>query len=381
MQAANPKKTLHIFARTRNAPHVFYYRHYAVNEQNWYPWVKVDTDIPSYDVEAPAPNGGTVVTENGSYAIPVVWQNRPLVFAPQFLRKTAPRPIASGVSFKTVGEGDANAQQSFVYWEIKMGWSEYRDGKWTQRQLATKPVYETTPTSVLPDISSYEFVPRLVSGDGVFIDVYQDAAAFGAFKFTGSQLFAVAPHVTTRDVPNANFHYVQTQIHSMQGVNSDKPLFAEKRPFFDVEPSQVTFKGGELDVAEPDVAAYHRFAHELLGTLNGESLDPLFDYYLNNLPTELYKSDAYGRYTTNDGVSLYHELKAPYALYNWEAVFHTPMLLADRLLTARQFDATLEMLHHILNPFAKGTAADPIWRFTPFGEINPADDLEDANAA
>ncbi len=41
-------------------------------EMNWYPWEKVQVDIPSYDVE----DGNGQITENGTYLIPVVWNKR-----------------------------------------------------------------------------------------------------------------------------------------------------------------------------------------------------------------------------------------------------------------------------------------------------------------
>ena len=77
---------LHVFARTRNAPYLFYYRYFQIEEKNWYPWEKVQVDIPSYDVED---DKGKII-ESGTYLIPFVWNNRLLIFFPQFMKKTQP---------------------------------------------------------------------------------------------------------------------------------------------------------------------------------------------------------------------------------------------------------------------------------------------------
>ncbi|MBC6436131.1 hypothetical protein FM036_45010 [Nostoc sp. HG1] len=44
-------------------------------KKNWYPWEKVQVDIPSYDVEDK--EGKT--TSSGTYLIPFVWNKRLLI--------------------------------------------------------------------------------------------------------------------------------------------------------------------------------------------------------------------------------------------------------------------------------------------------------------
>jgi hypothetical protein len=69
----------------------------------------------------------------------------------------------------------------------------------------------------------------------------------------------------------------------------------------------------------------------------------------------------------------YHELKMPYALYNRRR-FHAicwPTDWPPQTVRRGVGDAS-----QVLNPFAAGTADDPVWRFTPFHETNPQNDLE-----
>jgi len=85
---------LHVFARTRNAPYFFYYRYFQTVEKNWYPWEKVQVDIPSYEVEDETGQ----VTGNGTYFIPVVWNRRLLIFFPQFSKKTIAKDTGGSVT-------------------------------------------------------------------------------------------------------------------------------------------------------------------------------------------------------------------------------------------------------------------------------------------
>lgn len=77
---------LHVFSRTRNAPYFFYYRYLALDEMNWYPWEKMQVDIPSYDVE----NNNHEIVGNGCYLTPVAWNGRLLIFFPQIAKKLNP---------------------------------------------------------------------------------------------------------------------------------------------------------------------------------------------------------------------------------------------------------------------------------------------------
>ena len=46
-----------------------------------------------------------------------------------------------------------------------MGWSEYRNGKWTQKQLSTDSTVSTEDTDLPPAIQEYRVHPRGDVGD------------------------------------------------------------------------------------------------------------------------------------------------------------------------------------------------------------------------
>jgi hypothetical protein len=128
---------LHIFSRTRNAPYFFYYRYFDTNRKNWYPWEKVQVDVPSYDIE----DTQGKITKNGTYLIPVVWNKRLLIFFPQFSKKTVPAALTS-----INPNNNIPVSKPIEGWEIKLAWSEYRNGKWTQKQLSSEAIYDIPDT-------------------------------------------------------------------------------------------------------------------------------------------------------------------------------------------------------------------------------------------
>ncbi len=356
---------LHIFARTRNAPYFFYYRYFHIGEKNWYPWEKVQVDIPSYDEENK--DNGTI-EKNGTYLIPVVWNQRLLIFFPQFTKKTVPVMVPDTID----PNEEIPVSKPIEGWEIKMGWSEYRNSKWTQKQLSAEAIYDIpTSSNALPDVSSYEFIPRLVTNPSeIVIDICdsKDKLLNDAFHFAGSQIIKGDKKGT--HTVDFDFHYTKDtppQIHSLQAQGAGELLLSTEEPYFDDQKTLVEIYY-QKKLTETKLNFYHPFADELLGKLTTGNLNDLFDYYNNNV-NDL--DDAYGVYKDS-----YHELKRSYSLYNWEAAFHAPMLLVDRLLKSQQFEQALKMCHYVFNPLAEGDGKERFWQFPPFKVVDAKNVLE-----
>jgi hypothetical protein len=87
---------IHVFGRTRGVDaHTYYYRR-LVDGFTWTPWEKIDLDI------------------QGEHLIPVVFNRRLRLFWPIFEKKD---------------DGQ--------YWQIKLAWSEYRNGKWSGKKTSS----------------------------------------------------------------------------------------------------------------------------------------------------------------------------------------------------------------------------------------------------
>lgn len=114
-----------------------------------------------------------------------------------------------------------------LFWEIKLAWSEYRNGKWTQKQVSGEAIYD----KVLRSIHAYQFVPRIATSPNqrVVVDVLGAGlnGKLGAFQFVGSQLSlsnVLGDHLDLTD-----FHYVPdvfpnpTNIYSLQAREAAPP--------------------------------------------------------------------------------------------------------------------------------------------------------------
>jgi hypothetical protein len=124
---------LHVFGRTRNTPHVYYYRK-RVDSSYWTAWEKVDLDI------------------EGDHLIPVVWNGRLYLFWPVFTEKQEETDI-------TMPSADQSLSKGATYWEIKIAWSEYKKGKWTAKKITSEWLYsfyhpDTTGLSKTEEILS-----------------------------------------------------------------------------------------------------------------------------------------------------------------------------------------------------------------------------------
>jgi hypothetical protein len=375
--AANQK--LHVFARTHGAPYHFYYRYFDEQESNWYAWEKVEVDIPSYDVDTT-----WQVKHNGAYLTPVVWNNRLLLFFPQIVKKTAADYSKTGsVTAKKDDDDNYNVDSPPApeFWEIRLAWSEYRNGKWTQKQIS-KDCYNTDAKTgsivAKPPIDKFAFVPR-ISYHGVNIMVFDVGTAkpLTAFDFLGSQLFIGKPSLLNLSGLPDSFHFY-TQFMRLRSIQISEPdtlpEYVSTTPYFQADSdSQQTFHANLP--ALPAQNFYHPFTQQLLGKLNTDNLNELYRYYQQGLPP-LAADDAFGVDVDGGGTKSFHELKRPYALYNWELGFHTPMALMAKLAAAQQFDSALEICHFVFDPAAKGTDARRFWQFPPFKQIDATNTLE-----
>ncbi len=204
----------------------------------------------------------------------------------------------------------------------------------------------------------------------------------GCFQFFGNQLNSFTtekPPITTP--VDTDFHFIRKQIHSFQmkeGAGSD---FAGAAPYFDISgPTKPSITLPSLP--QKSETFCHTFTQELLGQININKLNELFDYYREHYLTNYFNAsndEVFGG-DTAEGTKIYNELKMPYSLYNWEVCFHAPMQLVEHLLKSQQFDQAIEMCHYIFNPLAKPHLSEDItkrcWQFPPFKEIDAKNVLE-----
>jgi len=367
---------LHVFSRTRNAPYFFYYRHLCLDEMNWQPWEKMQVDIPGYDVA----DADGKVSANGCYLIPMVWNNRLLVFLPQLADKTRANTNVSG-KVSDMSEIDQNKLRSIVYREIKMGYSEYKNGKWTQKQLSDNALFDDTAqvtvTSSVTSIFNYDFYPEILSDGSVRIRVNGKGDGLGlyeigAFGFDGSHLKMVNGgqedqqysdryfgneieyHLENYDY---YFEFYRTAYDSAHRESSKIQLVNRPSLVFKWIPDSSTGTEENYPFFLSNQSALTRLG-------NSSDLKSLFEYNLSVRDSAA--DNAFGRSMQ----SVYHELKRPYALYNWELFFHTPLMIADALSKAQQFEEAMKWFHYVFNPLVDGPEDNRFWQFSPFRETD-----------
>ena len=90
---------LHVFARTQNPPHIYYYRQ-RVDGWRWTAWEKLDVDI------------------EGDHLIPIIWERRLHLIWPIFDLRAMPK----AVTMPATGSSMSAPQQ---YLAVRLAWTEY----------------------------------------------------------------------------------------------------------------------------------------------------------------------------------------------------------------------------------------------------------------
>ena len=117
-------KYLHVFARTHNAPYKFFYRTW--NEyRKWSAWETVPVDIRCIEEG----------DDSGVHVLPVVWKKRLILFWPEFIEKQKP-PSKGNKTIEKAAEDNISSMEPQKYWEIRLAWSEYGEGRWSPKQVS-----------------------------------------------------------------------------------------------------------------------------------------------------------------------------------------------------------------------------------------------------
>ncbi len=118
------RDTIHVFGRTQAQPHIYYYRKRVADE--WTPWEKMDVQI------------------DGDHFVPVMWRGKLrfywLVFMKDQLQDSASKMTSQ----------DKYVLAPATRWKIQLAWTEYKNGKWTAKQMSKDALYSTTVTEENP---------------------------------------------------------------------------------------------------------------------------------------------------------------------------------------------------------------------------------------
>ncbi|MEO5601611.1 MAG: neuraminidase-like domain-containing protein [Cyclobacteriaceae bacterium] len=191
----------HVFGRTKAVPHEYFYR--SQQKFIWSPWEKVDADVA------------------GDHVLPVVWNNRLLLFWLSFNEKQE----SEDDGFKVPASGDTIAP-ALRYWEVKLVWSEYKKDKWTSKKMS-KEFIKTPVNNVInkfqleSSIEAEKLIINLFSWLSLGNAGFFDNLGLGVFIFDGCNNSPSVHMVGWHDPLN------QT-IYTAQDVSSDQMFFKER---------------------------------------------------------------------------------------------------------------------------------------------------------
>ena len=435
-------RKIHVIGRTRNTPHFFYYRYYEFETKNWYPWEKIEVDIPAIDIKN---RRGEMIT-NGVFVMPVVWKDRLFIFFPQLMPMNWDSPLKQNLTIKDSAGSSSRDSAPLTYWEIKMAWSEYKEGKWTPKQISTQAIYtlrELNPETInknskeqtfnlLQQIEKFIFAP-FVNNGAIFIqpyyladfwvvtehlekleekeedkeegdgeegeeensegedskityfysrnyktqEFYHDNPSLHilpqSFGFDGNQILKLNDRVSNV-LPHwwngqNHFHRMGTSIVPIQAIDTDNPAIKWAPMFTEKGEENTVFLGHHYNNEYiQEYAFQHTLTKEMLGVLRKGEMKSIFDNKIS------LSDDNYG---SNDFGISYHELNRPYAIYNWEALFHAVALLADNLSKSQRFEEAMAWWHYIFDPINVKDDIKGVWRFLPFRTADSKHILEE----
>ncbi len=174
---------LHVIGRTYNFPHQYFYRYQYKNV--WSAWEKIEIDI------------------EGDHILPVVWNGRLMLFWAQFTEKQVSPKSGSTKIKKPDRDGDMAMvnEEPAKFLEMKLVWSEYRNGKWSGKKVSKavltigndKEKYNIDKKDKPPLISKLLITSFVYKFSTLHLVIYQESFSVikelylcGSFKFTNS---------------------------------------------------------------------------------------------------------------------------------------------------------------------------------------------------
>jgi hypothetical protein len=426
---------IHVFARTIASPFLYLYNNFtyaAAASGYWAGWEEIKIEIPlitgiarwitvKSDGANPNPTFSYVDTKEvpycGSHLAPYMFRGRLLLFT---LEVTS-RAVAAD-------KKDDPPEQKY---DIRLSWTERRNGVWTTRKLCPDPVVHKPTRTVVKageiqvaalDVvhpGQYALVPSLqgtVPGSGVLVSLVSVVGSkekLGTWLFDGGQLSKSSEKVTSLDkveYTNLSFGIVEETstnapfMASLQfdGSFDNSALAVPRIEASSSSRSKFDDKFGPSIIYDNAVekkkeSFYNAIVGDLMAELAGSTdckrlVEKLADGIVNDknlldlgssgVTTALVNRfgaspDALDTSQLKDTRMLsFNERSKLYSIYNWELGLHIPMLMADKLLLSQQYEAALKICQLIFDPSVSkgdnGMDARRCWKFAPFRAASTA---------
>lgn len=169
---------------------------------------------------------------------------------------------------------------------------------------------------------------------------------------------------------NHNFHYGNEIIAQEAARMAESSIWQ----FYNNSKRKVNFKLS---------THYHPFTEELIETLNRDGLPAMLDaQYHKQLEQSLKDWYTPGAYVISpfpkENIDVSDD--GPYAVYNWELLFHAPLTIAVHLSKNQRFEEAQKWFHFIFDPTSTDssiTAPQRFWKFLRFREETKAEFIQE----
>ncbi|KAK3360761.1 hypothetical protein B0T25DRAFT_629734 [Lasiosphaeria hispida] len=418
----------HFFARTRNAPYAYFYRSMehtkrgnAVPSPVWTPWTKMPIEIPGHDADG----DGAALDRPGTYLVPVVWQNRLMVFMPKIAVQTKVEKKTNAEGVMTTSGGNSSVKvsnPSSISVDIRLVWTELVDSVFvTPKQSGVNLNVPADASGKAPAFDSFRF-QALPSNDTISVVVYQNSGTnkcLGQFvvqgatvAFTPASSMGFTPRLKEAKFPSTQFGALTwpsvapktgdttvTRPASSDVQSGDWPRLPLPGLGDGLSSSSMTWTlnskyGSETGIVADVTAAASRGREPWFLLPSTTTSVPMYNTLAESLRQALASDTGVDQiYRVMDKASLSNTAHAhafgnsvalaqcredatPHAIYNWEGGFHVVALLVERLISLQQFDRALEYARLVFDATGSNQEAPPAgtniedwrptWRFPPF---------------
>ncbi len=146
-------KVYHVFGRTRNSPHIYYYRRWE-DGFRWTAWEKLDLDI------------------EGEHLIPVIFNRRPMLFWP-IMNEKAVEPTQDDLNSDT-------PKLPVKKIEVQMAYSEFKNNKWQPKKISKNRLLSQAKAQ-----TQDFFFKTFMDEEGLSIDTYIKRASPSDYASAG----------------------------------------------------------------------------------------------------------------------------------------------------------------------------------------------------
>lgn len=427
---------IHVFGRTRNSPHVYYYRRFE-NSLYWTAWEKVDVDI------------------EGEHLLPVIYKSRLYLFWPVFTEAAVKSPV------------NPQGELPKMYLQVGLAWSEYQLGKWSPKTI-TNANFELKNLeynrsellfhAVVDKNNDLVIHAKFLYGGGYtyyrslfYFKLSNPNGRIDAFPLSNDLQHMRYPlPVNSKNdynsIVNQDFNTAGRLVIPLEESHNGYPYrmadtihfpdtfkivypqnniwFDGTRPFYYQDGRKMMFVTsrkhydytGQLTWSLPierladwkaiqlresnELAAsfrlgieterhevvfhtaYHPYVSDFVEILSKRGIDGLLQLPVQSVTRDYFESE-YEPNAENVGTpypadNVDFTSSGPYALYNWELFFHTPFMLANRLSKNQRFEEAQKWFHYIFNP-TDGTSGstERFWKLFPFFQNNDRSTIEE----